>query len=273
MKVRVFTTAAIAIGILFVAGSATAGGKPDGARCHVHKSCQSKLCLRANPLDKFGECCGAQDCPSLGAQCGEIDNGCGTLIQCGDCGPGSSCVSNQCVQSSTTTTLGTPGSCAGLCGTSTDAGGCYCDEISCTNNDGCADRDSLCPEVCNPPGTTTTTSTTTTTQECPDQTCNSGAPCNAPNFCFQLQTVEESCGVCVDNFEFCQDMPNCTSTSDCAPGRVCIINSCCGEPKCSLICDPPPSTTTTVPPTTTTVPPTTTTVPPPTTTSTTLSPF
>lgn len=86
---------------------AAAGGKRDGDRCHVHKSCQSKSCVRLNPEDKFGVCCTPQDCAAVGAQCGSTADGCGIPLECGDCDPGSNCVNNQCVQGTTTTTTST----------------------------------------------------------------------------------------------------------------------------------------------------------------------
>lgn len=156
--------------ILATAGTAAAGGKADGANCHTHKSCQSKRCLREVPTDKFGKCCGPMDCAELGAQCGEIDDGCDELIYCGDCGGGDICDANECIPSSTTTTVQPtttttiPGrtSCAGECGASTGSG-CFCDALSCDIGDGCSDRDTECPDVCNPPTTTTLPQTTTTT--------------------------------------------------------------------------------------------------------------
>ena len=162
-----------------VAAPAEAGGKPDGASCHVSKSCKSKYCVTLNPTDKFGVCCTPADCPELNAQCGSIDNGCGVAIQCGDCSPGDSCLDNQCVTgpttttipptttlpptttTSTTTTSTTVGqtttttivptttlaavrSCAGYCNqprTVPPGSGpnCYCDNLACSQNDGCAD--------------------------------------------------------------------------------------------------------------------------------------
>src|SRR5437868_2239978 len=85
----------------------SAGGKRDGQSCHVAKSCRSKLCVTLHPTDKFGVCCTPKSCPEVGAQCGETDNSCGVPIQCGTCDPGSDCVNNQCVLSTTTTTTST----------------------------------------------------------------------------------------------------------------------------------------------------------------------
>ena len=101
---KTLVVAFLSLSLLITSEPAFAGGKPDGARCHVHKSCRSKLCVTLNPTDKFGVCCTPQDCAGLGAQCGSISNGCGIPINCGDCDPGSSCQNNQCVAGTTTTT-------------------------------------------------------------------------------------------------------------------------------------------------------------------------
>ncbi|HXC53297.1 MAG TPA: hypothetical protein VN634_20600 [Candidatus Limnocylindrales bacterium] len=103
MKKSIFSVFVTMV-VFAIPAAAVAGGKPAGASCHVHKSCRSNLCVRLQPSDKFGVCCSPQDCAELGAQCGFIDNGCGTDIQCGDCSPGDQCVNNQCVAGTTTTT-------------------------------------------------------------------------------------------------------------------------------------------------------------------------
>jgi hypothetical protein len=215
-----FIFAGFVAGFMLTAGDAIAGGKPDGSKCHVHKSCRSGSCIRQTPTDKFGTCCAPQDCPSLGAQCGEIDNGCGTPIQCGDCGPGETCVSNQCQAGSTTTST------TSTTTTSTST-------------------------------TSTTNSTTTTVPVCPGLTCPFDL-CNEGLNCYSMQS-SDACGVCVHNF-FCGDPPACTSADDCDPGQVCVIDSCCGPGTgyCSDLCDAT-TTTTTLGATTTTLGPTTTT--------------
>ncbi len=175
---RILAASIAVMSVFLLAGVAGAGGKPDGATCHVHKSCQSKLCLRQQPTDKFGKCCDQQDCAEQNKQCGEIDNGCGIPIQCGDCDPGSNCVNNQCVAgtttttttsttsstttttSSTTTTAGPPGTCdtnaactveipcGGGCDSwvNADASGCFCGagDSECNLHSACGTGDS-CP--------------------------------------------------------------------------------------------------------------------------------
>ncbi|MEZ4459849.1 MAG: hypothetical protein R3E66_08995 [bacterium] len=64
--------------------------------------------------------CTPKTCAQLGAQCGSIDNGCGTMIQCPACTAGRVCNQNTCVTSS-----GTIGS---RCSTDTDCTGTlFCD--------------------------------------------------------------------------------------------------------------------------------------------------
>lgn len=158
-----FLAAFLTIGIFAVAGSASAGGKPSGAKCHVHKSCQSNLCVRANPGDKFGACCAPETCPSLNAQCGDASDGCGGSLFCGSCDFQSTCENNECVPlptttsttntTNTTTTTTLSSSCLGQCGSDAPSG-CWCDSASCIAGDGCADRDFVCPDVCTPVTTT-----------------------------------------------------------------------------------------------------------------------
>jgi hypothetical protein len=94
-------------GVLALATTAVAGGKPEGARCHVSRSCESQLCVRVSPGDKFGVCCQPDDCAALGAQCGSLDNNCGVEIYCGECNFGEVCSLNECVPEATTTTFPT----------------------------------------------------------------------------------------------------------------------------------------------------------------------
>jgi hypothetical protein len=44
-----------------------------------------------------GACCTPNSCAGLFAACGAADAGCGVSLDCGICGPGLTCASNQCV--------------------------------------------------------------------------------------------------------------------------------------------------------------------------------
>ncbi|HXC52633.1 MAG TPA: hypothetical protein VN634_17250 [Candidatus Limnocylindrales bacterium] len=210
---RILAASIAMVSVFLLAGVAGAGGKPDGATCHVHKSCQSKLCLRQQPTDKFGKCCDQQDCAEQNKQCGEIDNGCGIPIQCGDCGPGSNCVNNQCVPGTTTTTT-----------TSTTSSTTTSSTTTTTNIDGCGNH------VCGPESS---------------PLCSESGGSGGYSDCYVFQNTDSTCGVCASNFNCVT--PNCTQTSDCGPGQVCAINSCCGAGGiCTNTCTPtPPSTSTT----------------------------
>ncbi|HXC50473.1 MAG TPA: hypothetical protein VN634_06315 [Candidatus Limnocylindrales bacterium] len=220
-----FSVTLTLIAVFAFADLSVAGGKPDGATCHVHKSCQSKLCLRQQPTDKFGKCCDQQDCAEQNKQCGEIDNGCGIPIQCGDCDPGSNCVNNQCVAGTTTTTT-----------TSTTT---TSSTTTTTNIDGCGNH--FCGTDSSP-------------------LCSETGGSGGFSDCYVFQNPDSTCGVCASNFECVT--PNCTQTSDCAPGQVCAINSCCGAGGvCTNTCTPtPPSTSTTSTTTTSTTSTTSTTL-------------
>ncbi|HXC51156.1 MAG TPA: hypothetical protein VN634_09755 [Candidatus Limnocylindrales bacterium] len=206
---------------VMTADVASAGGKPPGAMCHVGKSCSTKVCVRLHPEDKFGVCCQPKNCPELSAQCGTIDDGCGTPIECGGCDPGSFCDgSNQCVSGSTTTTTST----------------------TTTSTTSTSTTTSSTTSTTAPPPSSTTTSTTSTTtstiiDSCDDHFCGSSALCNTIEGCYVYQTPENSCGVCVHEIS-CAGPPNCDSSSDCAPGQKCIINTCCPNGYCSSPCTP-----------------------------------
>src|SRR5204863_10035750 len=91
------TAVVFAIVILLSADGAIAAGKPPGAKCHVSKSCSTDQIGRASCRERVDISGEAESCDEHNAQCGTIDNGCGIPIGCGDCGFGSTCVSNQCI--------------------------------------------------------------------------------------------------------------------------------------------------------------------------------
>ncbi len=108
MSIRTIVGVAFLLSVSFVLpGNAIARGKPDGATCHVHKSCSSGVCTRIHPEDKFGECCAPQNCAELGRQCGLGTDNCGLPLDCSECGPGFNCVNFQCEAGTTTTTTST----------------------------------------------------------------------------------------------------------------------------------------------------------------------
>jgi hypothetical protein len=196
---RAFAAALFASCVVFLGTtSAFAGGKSDGASCHVAKSCASKLCVRVKPADKFGVCCTPQSCASLGAQCGPIDNGCGIPEDCGTCDPGSDCLDNQCVGGPTTTTTSTTTTTTSTTTTST----------STTSTSTTTSTTLTTTTTTLPPGTTTTTSTTTTTVPIL-WTCDVGYYADGICDC-GCGVVDPDCAdATVGSCEYCNDVGSC----------------------------------------------------------------
>ncbi len=73
---------------------------------------------------------------------------------------------------------------------------------------------------------------------CEPDMCGTFTPCEGNNcFCFERA---EGGGECIDDFS-CAN-PQCPNgTADCAPGEVCMVNTCCGVPTCApAICGTAP---------------------------------
>ena len=49
--------------------------------------------------------------------------------------------------------------------------------------------------------------------------------------CFCFKTAEGS-GECIDDF-YCDSAGDCTDSADCASGEACIVDTCCGAPRCA----------------------------------------
>ncbi|HXC49806.1 MAG TPA: hypothetical protein VN634_02870 [Candidatus Limnocylindrales bacterium] len=187
--------------LVVVAGSADlsiAAGRPDGSTCHVSKSCRSGLCVRLQPQDKFGVCCAPDSCQSVGAQCGQISDGCGSLLDCGSCDTTSICVDSLCVTTTTTTTSTTTTSTTSTT-TSTLELDCSASSGSNARPDGCpCDGNSDCCGVCGGSGATTI--------------CGGARKPGAPEICYG-----EDC------------RPRGSLSNDSPDGCPCLGNSdCCG---------------------------------------------
>jgi hypothetical protein len=61
--------------------------------CAAGSSCISNHCV----IVDAGSSCVPKSCTELAIQCGQTDNGCGTLLSCATCPTGETCVFNQCV--------------------------------------------------------------------------------------------------------------------------------------------------------------------------------
>ncbi len=92
---NVFVVVSLGIALIIGSGTSALAGKRDGTSCRNSKSCSSKIC-QIPPGQKAGTCCVRQDCAAQSAQCGVVDDGCSTQIDCGSCGPNLDCVSNTC---------------------------------------------------------------------------------------------------------------------------------------------------------------------------------
>jgi hypothetical protein len=92
---RTILIAVTGLAILATSHLAVAG-KRDGTKCRNSQSCSSKACIRTAPGDKFGTCCERDTCASLSYQCGFAGDGCEGELDCGTCGEGFRCTSNQC---------------------------------------------------------------------------------------------------------------------------------------------------------------------------------
>jgi hypothetical protein len=108
-RVLLFFTIAITI----PAAGATAFafvGPEDPPPCRDSRSCSGGVCVR-QPQERFGYCCMPATCDDLGAECGDIADGCEGVLHCGACDTASVCIDNTCVVPTTTTMPG-PLSCA-----------------------------------------------------------------------------------------------------------------------------------------------------------------
>jgi hypothetical protein len=146
-----------AAAIVLYADAGIAGGKRNGSSCQTHRSCQSKVCARLHPDDKFGTCCVQLDCPAMGAQCGIATDGCGVPIDCGQCGPNLQCIDNLCVNDTTTTSSTTTSTSTTSSTTSSTTLG------STTTTLGGSTTTTTSETTTTTLGNTTTTSSTTTT--------------------------------------------------------------------------------------------------------------
>ena len=220
-----------------------------------------------------GACCQQFTCDQLGAECGTIDDGCGGILDCGDCGDNGTCVdfinlcqclliecgdvccgpgedckwgvctcSPQCDGAS----CGDPDGCGGLCdGPCPDGDDCVegsccvpnCDEAACGADDGCG---GACQGACPDP-----------LEECIVGSCVClGKPCG-PNCCGPDEACEnDACIPCVP--ETCQDLGascgalddgcggslscgDCGANEICTSGNVCeCAHESCGGGCCAL---------------------------------------
>ncbi len=185
--------------------------------CGVNQACNSHHQCEVT--------CTPKTCVELNAVCGDIDNGCGTDINCGSCNATQSCSNNQCVDNCT------PKTCAELnaecgdidngCGTDINCGTCSATQ-SCSNNQcvdnctpkTCAELNAECGDIDNGCGTDINCGSCNATQSCSNNQCVDNC---TPKTCAELNAI------CGDIDNGCGTDINCGS---CSATQSCSNNQC-----------------------------------------------
>lgn len=197
-----------------------------------------------------GSTCVPKTCQQLGAQCGGIDDGCGTLLNCGDpvivcADDGNSCTNADCVNNKCSGHINRPNNVS--CNTATTSGKCTggtcctgcLDGLSCmpgntvaacgTVGNACKSCDDANPctvDSCAASGACLNNPTPLNGQACPGGVCSGGA-------CSACGTGGALC--CAGST--CNSGLICGSNGRCAPcggsGQTCCGGSACGT---GLVC-------------------------------------
>ncbi|WP_050725572.1 hypothetical protein [Vulgatibacter incomptus] len=172
------------------------------------------------------EGCEPRTCEDASAVCGDVDDGCGGILRCGECGDGTVCVDGACLcVPASCDELGTAcGPAADGCGGTLDCGGCG-DGLSCI--DGactcaprtCADVRASCGEIDDGCGGTLLCGV------CEDGlSCIDGACVCAPRTCADAGAA---CGPIDDGCGGSLDCGGCGSGSTCANNQcICVPLGC-----------------------------------------------
>jgi hypothetical protein len=154
----------------------TSSGGISGIKCRVatelkgkylrHVSCKDELGNEQTASNNIavpwtvstsyvGDSCTPETCTELGKSCGDVDDGCGGMADCGSCFSGFECISGACVVDSSCT----PKTCAEIglgkfcgnwndgCGRSVDCGTCSIG-YSCSEWGTCVVNSSCTPQTC-----------------------------------------------------------------------------------------------------------------------------
>lgn len=167
-----------------------------GNACADEQPCLEDECIEPCVGDDCGEPCEGDECPApcvpqscddLGAECGALDDGCGTLLLCGDCASPETCgavEANQCdcVPTTCEESGAACGSIADGCGGTLECGECEfgeCEANQCVCVPlTCEDLNATCGE--------------------PDDGCGGTLNCGGcPEFSSCGSEVPWQCGVCV----------------------------------------------------------------------------
>jgi len=218
--------------------------------------------------------CTAKTCESLGVTCGLVDDGCGSMLDCGDCGANGTCEGGHCTCAyvdcrgvccaeddvCVDDACCTPLTCAGLgwecgsgedgCGGALDCGSCGdygdCDAGSCTCTylqcgTACCAPDELCRAgVCCRPTTCAELGHLCGT---PDDGCGGILDCGTCSGC-AAQCLAGACQPWSQDHSECYDgdvwwFDSCDSREnkkdDCSGSEICYDGECC-LPDCSSKC-------------------------------------
>jgi len=205
--------------------------KPNGDPCTTDAECTSGYCAPATSTCA----CQPESCAGLGAQCGAIDNGCGETLDCGGCGPGTSCnASNQCTcEPVTCGDLGV--SCGDTwddgCGGTLDCGTCpgpvsgagsgVCNAGMCEFQ--CDVGSHLCTDAC--VADTSPAGCGTSCTPCPEPSSGTGAAtCDGTSCGTSCNAGLEVCGTdCIDPLT---DPSNCGGCGGAVCPFVCVDGAC-----------------------------------------------
>src|SRR5262245_13606067 len=156
--------------------------------------------------------------PAAGQCTSDAAHNRGACCQCGAVDPSDIC----CVRDSN-----------GFCVPGTIVAGCFCDSTQCQTCDASTGTCVGCP-----PGETCENGQCAPVMQCnnPQQGCTACQHCDcSPSGSACCAQTAEGGTVCAPAFS-CGE-PSCTSSSDCASGFFCIVNTCCPGGHCVPSCD------------------------------------
>ncbi|MBN1607180.1 MAG: hypothetical protein JW940_11145, partial [Polyangiaceae bacterium] len=192
--------------------------------------------------------CAPFDCNELQAQCGEIDNGCGVTMSCGECLDGQVCHGNRCCVPSHDCGDAECGKVSDGCGGVIDCGQCatglvcgtvepnQCSDTSdCTLSEECLVRGWQCDMMPICGGETKDCGTCPSTADCVHRTDAAGVEytdcvCRNPLTCeglgAQCGEIFDGCGNIVQCDNHCSDDQVCDHTACCTPKKACDQGQC-----------------------------------------------
>ncbi|MFK7984672.1 MAG: hypothetical protein AB8I08_01495 [Sandaracinaceae bacterium] len=204
--------------------------------CVVNSDCPPDQTCGPGGVCERDATCVPRTCEELRAFCGQVDDGCGTTLQCGECSGSDTCggggIPNICDCEPRDCADVECGTIASGCGTDIDCGGCGPGETCESNECVCppADCEGLCGTVLDQCGRSVTC------DPCPSDTeCGAGGP----NVC-----GEGSCTpiTCAEAGAECGEISNgCGEVIDC--GDDCVLPDVCNGGLVLNQCDCIPSTT------------------------------